>query len=190
MAASSGANTGTQSCRLCGFPRLPGNNHRHHQCELNTYHVEITHHHFSFSLFSYLYKPFFYSSSLFLFNIKIPLSHLVFCFAACRLDHPGSRDGGDSLARGGHWGQKETGEGQIFCWPQACKILSKGDFSFFPPQVLHLMGDLRLAPPVDDKVRKVRTAPGDDLQYLINVIFSGCAGCETILDPATGIAGK
>ena len=60
----------------------------------------------------------------------------------------------------------------------------------FPPQVLHLMGDLRLPPPVDDKVRKVRTAPGDDLQYLINVIFSGCAGCETILDTAAGKQGN
>ena len=85
--------------------------------------------------------------------------------------------------------KKKQVRGKYFVDPRPAKFYPKV-ISPFPPQVLHLMGDLRLAPPVDDKVRKVRTAPGDALQYLINVIFSGCAGCETILDTAAGKQGN
>ena len=85
--------------------------------------------------------------------------------------------------------KKKQVRGKYFVDPSPAKFYPLV-ISPFPPQVLHLMGDLRLAPPVDDKVRKVRTALGDDPQYLINVIFSGCAGCETILDTATGKQGN
>ena len=64
--------------------------------------------------------------------------------------------------------KKKQVRGKYFVDPSPAKFYPLV-ISPFPPQVLHLMGDLRLAPPVDDKVRKVRTAPGDDLRYLINI---------------------
>ena len=76
----------------------------------------------------------------------------------------------------------------------------------FPSQLLHVMGDLRLAPPVDDKVRKVGrrknlslVKPQDqpwshhkiNFGLIENVShhknISGCEGGEAVLDQAAGI---